>query len=218
MTETEVEAWRARQDEKAAKLRRFTELDKAAYEARVNPKKAAKVAAPKKTRTRRVIVRAASSGISSRPDDCVTCGRPMRASGAPPEEGTVKYGGRGLCATCWSRPYSAERLPMPEACHDCGRPLRHTDQRLEDFPGTLKHVGNGLCKMCENRRGRGPLLGTRVNSAPTNCRGCERPLRNTSQSAAEKPGSVRHMSQGFCAPCVKVRKRAGTWVPKALVS
>jgi hypothetical protein len=214
MTDEELDAWRARRDEKAAQQRHFAELERLAYEQRVNPKKAAKAArVTQALLPRRVKVTPAKR--LTPPTHCITCGREMWRSHEGAREGAIKYGGGGKCSTCYSRPYAAERAKSPESCVDCGRAMRHTNQRLEDYPGTVKHSGHGRCAMCSRRHGRDDVR--RRDAAPEKCLDCDRPMRTSDQLLADAPGTVLHRGQGLCDTCTTKRKRKGTWIPKALV-
>lgn len=207
------DAFLARMDAKAAKQRYFTGLELAAFEARVNPKKPP--APPRPAKAKRVTLRSGVPRIV-RPTHCTCCGREMRSGHEELREGTIRYGAGGKCATCYGRPYTEQRKMGPPNCLTCERPMRHTGQLLEDHPGTVKHVGNGLCGKCTNRQGRTDIV--EHSKPPSDCVDCGKPMRTSNQRLADFPGTTAHRGQGVCDGCTKKRKRAGTWIPKAMVS
>lgn len=214
MTEDEIERWRARQDEKAAKQRYFSGLERTAFEVRVNPKKAKKVRQRAEPKPRQRVTVSPARRLTP-PTHCITCGRKMRRSHEELTPDTIRYGGLGKCSTCYSKPYAKARVKPPANCTVCDRPMRYTGQRLEDHPGTVKHVGNGMCGKCTNRAGRTDVV--EHTKPPEHCLDCGKKMRTSSQLLADFPGTVAHRGQGVCDGCTKARKRAGTWVPKAMV-
>jgi hypothetical protein len=93
--------------------------------------------------------------------ECLDCKRPMRRRTDSSEElpGTVRMGGRGLCATCHQRrdrEGCLDELPtMPPGrpradsakCLTCGRAIRPGSTTLEEWPDTVRGV-YGRCQMC----------------------------------------------------------------------
>jgi hypothetical protein len=88
----------------------------------------------------------------TRPDNCVSCKRPMRGStpGAAGAPGTVKHGRDGLCASCVyakdnGRESATPRRAAPKKCESCRRPFRPRGARAADHPGTVSYKADGLC-------------------------------------------------------------------------
>lgn len=79
---------------------------------------------------------------------CAGCGRPMRrcAVRAADAPGSVSYGARGMCSTCY-RHRLTPSPPLREdgtidmdalpACAGCGRPMRPQGTSLDTWPGTV---------------------------------------------------------------------------------
>jgi hypothetical protein len=123
------------------------------------PEPKPRVVKPRPTKPRR---KGVMGRPQTRPDNCVTCGRPMRDGRQKIADfpGTVPHGSRGECRTCvkGERPIGRQGRPKtrPDNCRDCDRPFRPRGAKVADHPGTVYYWGNGLCRTCrEHPKNRG---------------------------------------------------------------
>lgn len=97
--------------------------------------------------------------LRRRPDNCVTCTRPLRDQTQHAEEfpGTILYGALGRCITCYNHINGrhGHRQEMPEHCLECERPLWGNDStKYPKRPGAVQHAGKGYCGRCRRKRQR----------------------------------------------------------------
>ena len=127
----------------------FRDLD---LKARLAESKPAKVARPKKTRTKRALARYPVPDARM-PTLCAgSCGRLLR----PPRTmiadwpETIKMATRGRCSACCKRPDQERRQKRPTHCAGCHRPMRgKTELRTSD---TVRFAGRGLCTWCSKKQ------------------------------------------------------------------
>jgi hypothetical protein len=101
------------------------------------------------------------------------------------------------------------RMPLGTPCADCGRPLRLTEEKAADHPGTLACGGKRgeeyLCMACL-RHWKG--ISKPMFIPPPECLGCERQMARGGRARGPIPkGWVRHNSQGYCSGCTEARRR-----------
>lgn len=90
------------------------------------------------------------------PSACSNCGcRLYRTTKDHPD--AKKYGGHGLCATCYyhrERPATGRTNAAPYSdpgqCRYCNRPMRRSRERKADRPNTVCVAGQGMCVSCRN--------------------------------------------------------------------
>lgn len=84
--------------------------------------------------------------------------------------------------------------------------MRPPRVKIADLPITVSYGSGGECSRCYQRAkfDKKPL-----NTKPTHCRDCHRPMRRTVEALADAPGTVRHSGNGRCWGCARLMREYG---------
>lgn len=141
--------------------------------------------------------------------DCIDCGRTMRPWNTRVEDhpGTAR-GTTELCARCQARRARAgqpsKRIRRPDNCIHCGRML-YTHGNPKPHPDAIQHSGKGACISCY-KAGRPAKV---KQPTPTQCVDCDSPLRPSSSTEEQYPGTRVHSGKSLCRTCYNHRWRNG---------
>lgn len=107
-------------------------------------------------------------------------------------------------------PSVLQRRTIPSHCGHCGERMRRSNQKAEDFPGTVRHSSGDECDTCRNRRRIAERRAARIaqglpadgrNRTPSNCKRCGHKLRPSGSTLEDYPGTLPHRKHGLCTPC-----------------
>lgn len=105
--------------------------------------------------------------------------------------------------TAQVKPRPAPTTTEYRDCSRCHKPMRLTNQKVVDHPGTVVIGARGLCHECSYHpeRQRRPERALR-------CTKCDKVMRTSGQRAAEFPGTVTYGKKDTCQGCVRKAARA----------
>ena len=158
---------------------------------------------------------------------CDKCDKPMRwatKQKVADHPGTVPAHSTLRCNKCTLKHGKNNKPKMPETypcAGTCGRMLRASVARKDDYPDTVAVTKNGKCWSCNNglETKPGPVYpGSDHVYAPGTslCAGtCGRLLRLSRLPAADYPGSTPIVREGKCYNCVHRKNRVPTQTTEA---
>lgn len=84
-------------------------------------------------------------------------------------------------------------------CRGCQREMRSPWESRADAPGTVREQGGGRCATCIRHK-RGGTTRHRMEIGDP-CETCQHPMRPSTHTIAQHPGTRRHWARGQCQGC-----------------
>lgn len=91
--------------------------------------------------------------------------------------------------------------PLKPCAGPCGRTLRPSRTRLDQYPDTVREESHGRCQRC--KAAKFPPMGRRSKERTGYCSGCRRPTRRRDVAEELAPGTVVEYAVDQCRTCAR---------------